>query len=269
MFQSNIPTYSWAGARGETVSYPFTSLHFNRTDYAGGANISFAENNETVDTIVFSGPRVLAKGEETSFRFQLFITPSQPPNASAHFEQKYLQIGSPTPAPCDKACAEAFIQEQFMEPGYSVLNLHHGSFPLNPYINWPFSEAALPVQTEFADILHRLDFRLKMYFTVGQMSDHVPSPGNLKCQSLFLPVGFLLLIFTRQIEIMALLRSLDGEVLDLCDNSNAEHPTNNEESDAGLCTTEASQATYSFQHPGGCESCKKPTQLLVPTHTDT
>jgi hypothetical protein len=49
------------------------------------------------------------------------------------------------------------------------------------------------------------------------------------------------------------LRSLDGEVLDLCDSQSSEHPTNNEESDTGLCETEASRETYAYTHPGGYE----------------
>jgi len=86
-------------------------------------------------------------------------------------------------------------------------------------------KSAVKVQTTFAEILHRLHMRLKVYFTVGQISDHI--------------------------EIVGLLRSLDGEVLDLCDNQNSEHPTNNEESDTGMCTTEASRETYSYTHAGG------------------
>jgi hypothetical protein len=226
--EHTIPTASWAGAKGPTVSYPFTSLHFNRTTYAGGANISYARDNQTLNTVVYSGPKLLPKGGSASFRFQLLVTPSRPPDASAHFEQKYLQIGSPTPAPggtCDTACAEAFVQENVVDPGYTIMNLHHGTFPLNPYLNWPLAPDAVHAQTVIAEILHRLHYRLKVYFTVGQVSDHI--------------------------EIIALLRSLDGEVLDLCDNTNSEHPTNNEESDTGLCTTKASRETYSYTHPGG------------------
>jgi hypothetical protein len=224
--EQSIPTYSWAGARGATVQYPFTSLWFNRTTYSGGANLSIATDNKTIDVVAFSGPKVLASGAVSSFRFQLLVTPSSLPNASAHFAQRYDQVGSPPPPLPDKAAVERFIETEFVEPGYSVMNLHHGTV-LNPYINWPLAQSSLSLQTELGAALHARGFRLKVYMTVGQISDHI--------------------------EILPVLRSLDGEVLDLCDSQSSEHPTNNEESDTGLCETEASRETYAYTHPGGYE----------------
>ena len=225
--QSSIPTYSWAGPPGATIRYPFTSLFFNRTLYAGGANLSIAADNHTIDVLVFSGSRVLQSGDASSFRFQLLLTPSTLPNISAHVAQRYYQLGAPPPPLPDRAAVERFIETDFLSPGYSVMNLHHGTV-LNPFVNWPLAESAISLQTQLAEALHAHGFRLKVYFTVGQISDHI--------------------------EILPVLRSLDGEVLDLCDNHNSEHPTNNEESDIGLCTTKASRQTYGYMHPGGCAS---------------
>eukprot|EP01051_Picozoa_sp_SAG22_P003739 SAG22_NODE_186_length_15907_cov_45.496774_6_plen_895_part_00 len=234
----SIPTYSWAGARGATVPYPFTSLFFNRTTYSGGANISIAADNKTIDVLAFSGPKVLQSGAASSFRFQLLLTPFSLPNVSAHFAQRYYQLGSPPPPLPDKAAVENFIETEFIEPGYSVLNLHHGVIT-NPYINWPLAQSSLSLQTELAAVLHARGLRMKVYMTVGQISDHI--------------------------EILPVLRSLDGEVLDLCDSKSSEHPTNNEESDTGLCTTEASRQTYAYTHPGGYgHTCAASIRKLFP-----
>eukprot|EP01043_Picozoa_sp_COSAG02_P077385 COSAG02_NODE_16912_length_1045_cov_1.127907_2_plen_247_part_01 len=184
--QHSIPTYSWAGVPGATIQYPFTSLFFNRTLYAGGANLSIS-NNQTIDVLVFSGPRVLQSSDTATFHFQVLLTPSCLPNVSAHFGQKYYQLGAPPPPLPDRAAVESFIEEEFVSPGYSVMNLHHGTI-LNPYINWPLAHSAVSLQTELAEALHARGFRLKVYLTVGQISDHI--------------------------EILPVLRSLDGEVLD-------------------------------------------------------
>ena len=78
------------------------------------------------------------------------------------------------------------------------------------------------MQTNFSEILHGLGLRIKMYFTTGQISNHV--------------------------ELMGLLRSLGGEVLDECnENSAAEHPTNNEGSATATCSTH----DFAWRHPGG------------------
>lgn len=226
--RANIPTYSWAGPPGESVPYTFTGLHFNRTLYSGGANVSYDVTNRTISTVVYTGEKLLSPSSNAMFRFQLLVTPSHPPNVSSHFRQKYRQVGSPTPSPkgkFDAKWAESLVDEKMAGKGYTIMNLHQGTQPLNPYTNWPLAPDIVPLQSELAKILHRLNMKLKVYFTVGMISTHI--------------------------EILALLRSLGGEVLDRCNSANSEHPRDNDASEAGTCNTDAAKRSYSYTHPGG------------------
>ena len=129
---SNVPTSSWAGQAVGQRDRVWNQVFSNETLFAGGVNVSSDAANQTISIVAFSGPRTLSPGETASFRFQILLTPSQPLNASAHFNQRYLQSGAPTPSPCGQACAKQWI-DRMVSDGYTILNLHQGSFPMNPY----------------------------------------------------------------------------------------------------------------------------------------
>ena len=107
---------------------------------------------------VTSGERSLAKGESLDFEFALLITPVKPLDTARHFRERYYH-DFPPPAP-DKANADKV----------NIINVHHAN-DVNPYINYPF--AALTRLSAFVNTWHDREKKVKIYYTVRELSNYV------------------------------------------------------------------------------------------------
>jgi len=119
----------------------------------GGCTVT--EESAAVVARAFSGARILQAGEEVEFRFELLITPIKPLTPD-HWNQRYIHAYVPP--------------ERAAQVGANVMNIHHAT-DVNPYINYPF------LTTEklgaFVDEAHRQDVRVKIYYTVRELSTRV------------------------------------------------------------------------------------------------
>jgi hypothetical protein len=103
----------------------------------------------------FSGERTLNAGEELLFRFGLLVTPVKRLDR-AHWSQRYYHIFGP---PQDAARC-----------GATIINVHQGN-ELNPYINYPF--LTVDKLSAYVNEAHGLGLKVKIYYTVRELSNHV------------------------------------------------------------------------------------------------
>ena len=82
--------------------------------------------NSTGVVIAFSGGHTLEPGHAISFAWSLLVTPVRPFNLSAHFQDRWAQLGAP-----------GGDYTQYKEAGVTVVNMHQGN-PVNPWINYPY-----------------------------------------------------------------------------------------------------------------------------------
>jgi hypothetical protein len=153
----------WCELRGSTYHGPLLNLYKPRPPLSwynednGGFSI-LPEHGGTVAR-VFSGPRTLRSGDRINFEWAMMITPVKPVDYQSQFLDRYYHSGAqPTPGPADFAA------------GVKVINVHHAN-KFNPFINWPF--IAVKEMSGFVDSVHQLGKKVKIYYTVRELTNHV------------------------------------------------------------------------------------------------
>ena len=137
----------------------------------GGCSIREVGN----DCVLFKancGARKMAAGEELRFDFTLLITPVKPIDTAKHFRTRHFH----SDAPVKKA----------VEHGANNITIHHATSPY-PYINCPFLTADR--LRAHADEAHRRGLKLRTYYTVRELTNHVPELWALRSlgDEIFLP----------------------------------------------------------------------------------
>jgi hypothetical protein len=129
----------------------------------GGAAVS--EEPDAVLVRATSGPRSIKAGQELEFRFQLLVTPFKPPDL-AHWSQRYFHfLGFSLPV------------DQAAQSGATIINYHHGR-ELNPHINYPFRTTK--ELTTYVSEAHAKGLKVKIYYTVRELSDYVAEMWALR-----------------------------------------------------------------------------------------
>lgn len=114
---------------------------------------------EEVVATNYSGERRLQKGQPLSFDFAVLLTPVKKINTAGQFINRYYHNGQqPSPSPDD------------LKTGIRIINVHHAS-AVNPYINYPF--IATDTMRHFVDYWHRQGLKVKIYYTVRELSNQV------------------------------------------------------------------------------------------------
>jgi hypothetical protein len=122
-------------------------------DGKGGCTIS--EEGDRVVVRAYSGERTLRAGDKLLFRFGLLATPVKPLDP-AHWSQRYYHIYGPP--------------ENAARCGATIINVHQGN-ELNPYINYPF--LTTDKLAAYVNEAHTLGLKVKIYYTVRELSNHV------------------------------------------------------------------------------------------------
>lgn len=136
----------------------------NQTDGATGCNITSHK------ILCFSGSRILRPGEFTTFLFDFAVTPSKPVNMTAHWQQRYYQVGYGT---------SYLTPQQVVEKGATVVTLHQGipgiinGTLVNPYINYPFVPYTVELMQNYSQQAKELGMSTKFYYTIRELSNHV------------------------------------------------------------------------------------------------
>ena len=105
----------------------------------------------------YSGARRFEAGETQYFNFRLLLTPFHPLDPGAHWRDRYFHAYKP-------------IQE-IAATGANVINIHHAT-AINPYINYPFLRPT--EMKEYIADAHRHGMRVKIYYTVRELTNHAP-----------------------------------------------------------------------------------------------
>ncbi|HWD41992.1 MAG TPA: glycoside hydrolase domain-containing protein [Fimbriimonas sp.] len=126
----------------------------------GGCSVS--EQGGQVLLKAYSGGRTLGAGQTLHFNFGLLVTPVKPLDP-AHWHWRYDHEFVPP------ATAKA--------RGATVINIHQGN-ELNPNINYPF--LAAPKLAEYVHGAHTLGLKVKIYYTVRELSNYVAEMWALR-----------------------------------------------------------------------------------------
>ncbi len=123
----------------------------------GGCSLVDQDAHTTLLTC-YSGPRTMRPGETLYYNFNLLITPFKLVDTRAHWHNRYFHKGDPPPS-------------EVKATGANVINIHHGN-SINPYLNYPFLR---PQEMKaYIDEAHGLGMKVKIYYTVRELSDHAP-----------------------------------------------------------------------------------------------
>ena len=127
-------------------------------DNHGAGRICFAEQgDQSVLVECSSGPRAMAAGETLYYNFRLSLTPYKPIDPGAQWATRYFHRFSPV--------------EEIAAAGANTINIHHAN-EINPFINYPFLR---PQEMKaYIDQAHARDMRVKIYYTVRELTNHAP-----------------------------------------------------------------------------------------------
>lgn len=122
----------------------------------GGCDI--ADRGPTTTMLsCYSGPRTINAGEVLRYDFRLLITPFKPLDTRAHFTNRYFHAFAPI--------------DSVAKTGANVINVHHRT-DINPYLNYPFLRP--DAMKTYIDEAHARDMKVKIYYTVRELSNHAP-----------------------------------------------------------------------------------------------
>lgn len=135
LYQPGLPSSSWAR------SY-------------GGFRIETEGN--TVTASAYSGYRPMSSGQSQTFDFALLLTPVKKLDTKTQFSNRYFHGTEPP--------------QNVIGNGGNVMNVHHAT-TYNPYINYPF--IAQKEMRGFIDKWHTQGWKVKIYYTVRELSNHL------------------------------------------------------------------------------------------------
>ena len=130
-------------------------------DGKGGINLARTENEYSIRA--YTGERQLEKGETLNFNIQFLITPFRPIDTKTQWKTRYYHRFEPI--------------DSILEYGGNTINVHHAT-DINPYINYPFMTPG--IMKEYIDEAHSKDAKVKIYYTVRELSNICPEIWALK-----------------------------------------------------------------------------------------
>ena len=128
---------------------------------AGGCRLRARADTYLVEC--YGGPRTLRAGEPLRFDLRLTITPFRPIDTRAQFTTRFYHRYTPL--------------DSIAAMGANVVNVHHAT-AINPWINYPFLRPA--AMKAYVDSAHTRDMRVKIYYTVRELSNHAPEMFALR-----------------------------------------------------------------------------------------
>ena len=105
----------------------------------------------------YSGSRTLRPGEDLHFDFNLLLTPFKPLDTRSHWSTRYFHSYKPV--------------DEAIQAGANTINIHHAN-DVNPYINYPFLHQK--EMKAYIDEAHEKGLRVKIYYTIRELSNHAP-----------------------------------------------------------------------------------------------
>lgn len=143
----------------------------------GKGGISYKESGKQVNIETYSGKRNILKGEELHFNFLVLVTPFKPIDTMKQWTDRYYHGYQPAEKLKDSDAHAYQAVDVVGETGANVINLHHGN-AINPHINYPFFRPAF--MKEYVDQSHAKGYKVKIYYTVRELTNHAPELFALK-----------------------------------------------------------------------------------------
>lgn len=122
----------------------------------GGININDSEDG-CVLISSYSGERLVRKGEQLHFYFNILITPFRPLDTDKHWHNRYFHSYKPV--------------DEIIAYGGNTVNIHHGN-EINPFINYPFLRP--DEMKAYIDEAHKQGLKVKIYYTVRELANRAP-----------------------------------------------------------------------------------------------
>lgn len=130
--------------------------------WGAGGSVSVHNGGEIAQIRASSVP--CGSGESFDFAFDLYLTPFKPIDVASQLADRYYQVPQHTEK-LDFAALRA--------QGVSIVNLHHNTL-WNPFINFPYTDAALPCLKAAVNDAHKAGLRLKVYYTTREITQQMP-----------------------------------------------------------------------------------------------
>lgn len=122
----------------------------------GGITIEY-NGSRSVSITSYSGERIVKKGEQLHYYFNILVTPFRPVDTKKHWHNRYYHSYQPI--------------DTVLAYGANTINVHHAN-EINPFINYPFLR---PVQMKsYIDEAHSNDLKVKIYYTVRELTNKAP-----------------------------------------------------------------------------------------------
>ncbi len=154
------------GLRAENYSRPLNTnfylskpLNLPSSWFNGGrGGVSLAETGPgIVRFAATSGERTIEPAKDLYFNFVLLLTPFKTIDPRAQFATRFIHAFKPL--------------DEIAASGANTINVHHAT-AINPYINYPFLR---PTEMKaYIDEAHRRGFKVKIYNTIRELSNHAP-----------------------------------------------------------------------------------------------
>ena len=129
----------------------------------GKGGIRFKEEGSVLRLQAYSGQRNIKAGEKLHFYFSLLITPFKLIDTDAQWATRYYHKYLPI--------------DEIVKTGANTVNVHHAT-EINPFINYPFLRPR--EMKAYADEAHAKGLRMKIYYTVRELSNRAPELFTLR-----------------------------------------------------------------------------------------
>jgi len=160
---------------GENYKRPLCNAHYKHgplklpkswhNSGRGGCRVRDEEPGVTLLSVT-SGRRTMKPGETLHFGIDFHVTPFKPLDTDGHWRRRYYH-GSVVPA------------REVGANGANTVNIHH-SHAENPYINYPFWPEPVRDLTEYVGEAHAKNLKVKLYYTVRELSTRVAEMWALR-----------------------------------------------------------------------------------------
>ena len=142
-----------------TNFYQSKPLNMPPSWYNGGKGGFQFDSNDSLVVVLrsYSGPRRIKAGEELHFNWSLLLTPFKFINTDAQWSTRYYHKYQNV--------------NEIAALGANTINVHHAT-EINPYLNYPFLRPK--AMKSYIDSAHALGMKVKIYYTVRELSDHAP-----------------------------------------------------------------------------------------------
>jgi len=129
----------------------------------GKGGILLERKDNVYELRAYSGERSLKKDESLHFNMHFLITPFHAMDTKSHWKNRYYHKYEPI--------------DSILAFGGNTINVHHAT-EINPFINYPFMTP--DIMKEYIDEAHSKNAKVKIYYTVRELSNICPEIWALK-----------------------------------------------------------------------------------------